>query len=211
MRALLILIALLFAAGHAAADPCEAIPEDGPLPAYLAFGATFSGPVVDVLDGDSLCVAVGPGHKDWVEVRLADFYAPESSEAAGAVAKAALSRFTLGRTAVCVAGLKTYDRVAARCQVDGRPIGDLMRSAAIAEGGRGTGGRGTGGRAAFGASPAAARIGPRGPSVGGAFRFRSCAAARAAGVAPMRRGDSAYNPNLDGDGDGIACEPIRRR
>jgi len=37
--------------------------------------------------------------------------------------------------------------------------------------------------------------------------YRSCAQARAAGVAPMRRGQPSYNPNLDGDGDGIACEP----
>ncbi len=208
MRRLPILTALLFAAlaGRAAADPCEAIPEEGPLPAYLAFGARFSGPVVEVLDGDSLCVAVGPGHKDWVEVRLADFYAPESSEAAGALAKAALRRIALGKTAVCVAGLKTYDRVAARCQVDGRPIGDLMREARIAEGGRGTNDP-----SARGPRPAAARFGPRRPNVGGVYRFRSCAAARAAGVAPMRVGDGAYNPNLDGDGDGIACEPIRRR
>jgi micrococcal nuclease len=203
MRNLLILAVVLLVtqAGRAAADPCEAIPEVGPMPAYLAFGATFSGPVVDVLDGDSLCVAVGPEHKDWVEVRLADFYAPESGEAAGASAKAALARIALGKSAVCVAGMKTYDRVAARCQVDGRPIGDLMRGAHIAEGGRGTGR----------AVPAGARIRPRAASVGGVFRFKNCAAARAAGVAPMRRGDSAYNPNLDGDGDGVACEPIRRR
>lgn len=202
MRHLPILIALLFAAlaGTAFADPCEAIPEQGPIPAYLGFGATFSGPVVDVLDGDSLCVAVGPEPRDWVEVRLADFYAPESSEAAGALAKAALKRIALGRTATCVAGRRTYDRVAARCQVEGRPIGDQMREARIAEGGRGTGGP----------RPASARIG-RAPTVDGAYRFRSCAAARAAGVAPMRRGDGAYNPNLDGDGDGMACEPIRRR
>ena len=171
------------------------------MPAYLGFGATFSGPVVDVLDGDSLCVAVGPEPKDWVEVRLADFYAPELSETAGALAKAALKRIALGQTATCVAGMRTYDRVAARCQVDGRPIGDQMREAKIAEGGRGTGAP----------KQASARFNPRPAAVGGAYRFTNCAAARAAGVAPMRRGDGAYNPNLDGDGDGISCEPIRRR
>ncbi|MFD2136119.1 excalibur calcium-binding domain-containing protein [Novosphingobium resinovorum] len=41
--------------------------------------------------------------------------------------------------------------------------------------------------------------------------FRSCAEARAAGAAPMRRGQPGYNPQLDGDDDGIACEPYRRR
>jgi uncharacterized protein DUF1524/excalibur calcium-binding domain-containing protein len=39
--------------------------------------------------------------------------------------------------------------------------------------------------------------------------FTDCDAVRAAGRAPLRRGDSAYaaNPRLDGDKDGVACEP----
>lgn len=41
--------------------------------------------------------------------------------------------------------------------------------------------------------------------------FRNCAEARAAGVAPVRRGDPGYSPHLDRDGDGIACEPYRKR
>lgn len=36
--------------------------------------------------------------------------------------------------------------------------------------------------------------------------FDSCAAARAAGVAPLHRGDPGYSPSLDRDGDGVACE-----
>jgi hypothetical protein len=38
--------------------------------------------------------------------------------------------------------------------------------------------------------------------------FASCAAARAAGAAPLRRGSALYSANrhLDRDGDGIACE-----
>ena len=41
--------------------------------------------------------------------------------------------------------------------------------------------------------------------------FRNCNEARAAGAAPLRRGKPGYRPEMDGDGDGIACEPIRRR
>lgn len=41
--------------------------------------------------------------------------------------------------------------------------------------------------------------------------FWNCAQARAAGAAPMYRGQAGYNPNLDGDNDGIACEPYRGR
>lgn len=39
--------------------------------------------------------------------------------------------------------------------------------------------------------------------------FRNCAEARAAGAAPLRRGGPGYRPQLDADGDGIACEPYR--
>lgn len=41
--------------------------------------------------------------------------------------------------------------------------------------------------------------------------FHNCAEARATGAAPVRRGQPGYNPQLDGDNDGIACEPYRRR
>lgn len=37
-------------------------------------------------------------------------------------------------------------------------------------------------------------------------RFATCAEACAAGVAPMRRGDLNYDPRLDRNNDGIACE-----
>lgn len=40
----------------------------------------------------------------------------------------------------------------------------------------------------------------------GAASFANCAAARAAGAAPVRRGDSGYSQRLDRDNDGIACE-----
>ena len=36
--------------------------------------------------------------------------------------------------------------------------------------------------------------------------FRNCAEARAAGAAPVRRGDPGYAPHLDRDNDGIGCE-----
>jgi Excalibur calcium-binding domain len=36
--------------------------------------------------------------------------------------------------------------------------------------------------------------------------FRNCAAARAAGAAPVRIGNPGYGAHLDRDGDGIGCE-----
>ncbi|MDK8449704.1 excalibur calcium-binding domain-containing protein [Corynebacterium mastitidis] len=41
-----------------------------------------------------------------------------------------------------------------------------------------------------------------GPSGG----YESCKAAREAGATPLREGDPGYNPDLDKDGDGVACE-----
>lgn len=41
--------------------------------------------------------------------------------------------------------------------------------------------------------------------------FRNCAAARAAGAAPLYRGHPGYREPLDADGDGVACEPYRGR
>lgn len=36
--------------------------------------------------------------------------------------------------------------------------------------------------------------------------FKNCTAARAAGAAPVYRGDPGYGAHLDRDGDGIGCE-----
>lgn len=40
----------------------------------------------------------------------------------------------------------------------------------------------------------------------GSTPFRNCSEARAAGAAPVRRGDPGYSKKLDRDGDGIGCE-----
>lgn len=39
--------------------------------------------------------------------------------------------------------------------------------------------------------------------------YRYCSDVRAAGKAPLRRGQPGYAPHLDRDGDGVACEPYR--
>lgn len=41
--------------------------------------------------------------------------------------------------------------------------------------------------------------------------YPNCDAARSAGVAPIYAGEPGYREKLDGDGDGIACEPYRGR
>jgi micrococcal nuclease len=141
------LTALLLAAGvltsapaPALADPCRAVPQKGPMPASLAKGERFSGPVMHVGDGDSLCVAVGPLRgTDWVEVRLADFHAPELREPGGREARDTLKRLTQGRRVDCLSRGRTWDRVAADCRLGDQSLGERMRAAGVAEGGRGRG------------------------------------------------------------------------
>ena len=40
--------------------------------------------------------------------------------------------------------------------------------------------------------------------------YETCADARAAGAAPLHRGEPGYRPGLDRDGDGVACEPKKK-
>jgi Excalibur calcium-binding domain len=39
--------------------------------------------------------------------------------------------------------------------------------------------------------------------------YSNCADARQAGATPIYAGEPGYRPELDGDSDGIACEPYR--
>lgn len=125
------------AAGIAApahADPCE-----GRLPTQA--GTSFTGEVRYVGDGDSLCVGRTPDPRRWVEVRLADFNAPELHAAHGPEAKAALESIALRRAVTCVTErgrggrVISYDRVIARCALGKTSLGELLRRARIAEGG----------------------------------------------------------------------------
>lgn len=124
-----------FFAPHALADPCTAIPNRGPMPPNLHRGATFSGAAVYVGDGDSLCVGNSRDPRTWIEVRLADFYAPELHAPGGAEAKATLERVTEAQRLVCTASHRSHDRVVAVCRVGRESVGSLLRRAGVAEGG----------------------------------------------------------------------------
>jgi hypothetical protein len=45
----------------------------------------------------------------------------------------------------------------------------------------------------------------------GPVHYWGCNEVRAAGKAPLNVGDPGYSEGMDGDHDGIACEPIRNR
>lgn len=56
------------------------------------------------------------------------------------------------------------------------------------------------------APPTTAPAPPSTQAVAPAPSFANCAEARAAGAAPLYRGQPGYSSRLDRDGDGVACE-----
>lgn len=130
----LLALALVSLPAAARADPCE-----GRLPSRAGEG--FSGVVRYIGDGDSLCVGATSGPSTWIEVRLADFDAPELHSPTGRAARDQLSRLVQGRRLDCTAvrgrngRVVVYDRVIARCVLNGRGVGDLLRAAGGREGG----------------------------------------------------------------------------
>lgn len=128
---------------QALADPCKAIPDRGPPPAWARPGFVVTGQVRYVGDGDSLCIGSGADPRTWVEIRLADFYAPELQEPGGREAKTALDQITRGQTATCTAvggnggRAVSYDRLIATCRVRGVDLAVALRRAGAIEGGRG--------------------------------------------------------------------------
>lgn len=131
MKWLLILAGLLLAPAVAHADPCE-----GWLPNRA--GATFSGLVHYIGDGDSLCLGPSADPATWIEVRLSDFNASELHSPTGRADRDRLSGLVRGRVLRCVAvrgrngRVLVYDRDIASCRLNGRRVGDLQR----ADGGR---------------------------------------------------------------------------
>ncbi|AQR63184.1 nuclease [Brevundimonas sp. LM2] len=127
-------LAVLVVPAVACADPCE-----GRLPTQAGQG--FGGLVRYVGDGDSLCVGEAADPRTWVEVRLADFDAPELHSPTGRADRDRLSRLVQGRRLSCTAvrgrsgRIIVYDRVIAQCRLDGRGLGDLLRAAGGREGG----------------------------------------------------------------------------
>ncbi|KQN05048.1 calcium-binding protein [Sphingobium sp. Leaf26] len=60
------------------------------------------------------------------------------------------------------------------------------------------------------AANARASVAPRAiapVAASGGWSYRNCREARAAGAAPLYAGQPGYGQHMDGDGDGIACEP----
>jgi hypothetical protein len=80
------------------------------------------GPVLQVLDGERLCVATGAERSEWAEllIRGAD---EGPAPVQGALGPALLMSVAFGHNADCTVG---PDRVAV-CTIDGQPLSSLLR------------------------------------------------------------------------------------
>lgn len=66
--------------------------------------------------------------------------------------------------------------------------------------------RKNGGRHCHGSKSSSRKSRPAKRKSGGRVYYANCTEARAAGAAPVRRGDPGYASHLDRDNDGIGCE-----
>lgn len=86
-------------------------------------GGSFTGPVLQVIDGRTLCVALGPTPDQWVRVRLADVH---DRHGRGALMAAAFAK-----DVICTARGRDSQGVLARCEFNGQALGALAADAGI--------------------------------------------------------------------------------
>ena len=85
-------------------------------PAPLA-GEPFAGPVLQVVDGRTVCVALGPTPDQWIRVDLAD--------GKDATPRDALMGAVFAQRIVCVSDRSNGQGVVAHCALDGISVGSL--------------------------------------------------------------------------------------
>jgi micrococcal nuclease len=168
--------------------------------------------VIDVIDGDTVDVRGPDGTVE--RIRVIGIDTPERGECGYGEAAIALADLVRGRDLTLVPGARDdsdrYGRLLRYLDVDGTDAGLelLHQGLAIARYDSRDGYGGHPRERAYVAADAAM------PNLtcdddGGEsslISYANCAAARAAGAAPVRRGDPGYGPHLDRDGDGVGCE-----
>jgi hypothetical protein len=84
-------------------------------------GQTFSGSVIQVIDGRTLCVAKGPSPEQWILVRL------EGDDGG----RGALMAAAFAKPVACVARKPTDRGLVAQCAIDGVDLGQAMRTPSV--------------------------------------------------------------------------------
>lgn len=91
-----------------------------------ATGAVIHGPVLQVTDGDHICVATGTEPSDWAELLIkgADEGPVVQPDRLGA---ALLMSVAFAKTADCTIVTDAKGRKVADCRIDGQPLVDLLK------------------------------------------------------------------------------------
>jgi hypothetical protein len=129
VRAMIIAgFALAVSAGGAqASEVCRA-----PSP---AIGTEVHGPVLHVLDGNHLCVALGDTPDLWLEVELPDAGLVRASSNPDENPRGALMSVAFAQNVTCRIVDRAGDRTVAACTLDGQPLGQLaLKPQAISTG-----------------------------------------------------------------------------
>lgn len=112
----------LLAGGAQAAEPCR-----GKAPA-----GEIHGPVLHVVDGERLCVALGDSPERWVELALAP-PALQKASASAAPSRAALMGVAFAQNATCTVVGRQDGVPLAQCRIDGRDVATMARSSQAAK------------------------------------------------------------------------------
>ena len=94
-----------------------------------AVGAQLKGPVLQVIDGGHLCVAMDTSPSTWVEVQVLDPRLVRASTSDDARRRLMAAAFA--RDAVCVITGKTGDKVTAACMIEGEHLGARLNQPEI--------------------------------------------------------------------------------
>ncbi len=125
MKALPIVLALATSPLPLQAAADQSCPAPPPMAHCTAaapkLGEMFSGAVLQVMEGDVLCVALGPTPDQWVHVRLVDTVV--------GVSRAQMMRAAFARTVDCVAVGREAVGVAGVCALDGEPLAKVAAAA----------------------------------------------------------------------------------
>jgi micrococcal nuclease len=120
--------ALAVSAGAAqASEACRA-----PAP---AIGTEVHGPVLHVLDGNHLCVALGATPDTWLEIELPDAGLVHAASNPSDDSRGALMSVAFAQNVTCRIVDRATNGAVAACSLDGQPLGDLaLRPQAISTG-----------------------------------------------------------------------------
>jgi len=123
-------LSLCAMAGTARADAAQ--PCTGPRPVA---GVEIRGPVLHVIDGETICVALGYAPDEWIRLKLAD--APKVSpirrvsSRVQADPRSVMMAATFAKMAECVTEQDRDGQVVAVCTVDGAPLGSALRAGSV--------------------------------------------------------------------------------